>query len=1369
METSISSHYSNYSPSFRYKIFNLQNAIHSKSKVPVTIWTFNTKDYLQNHHDYSQEKVNNFINKFRISLYASQKIDHPNILRIFEITEEDTDQNVLSFSSEQIKFCANGIGTKTKNNLKYTQDESLFLFSQIANGILYLQTELKVAHFAICPENIFITPQFDIKISNLVYFSRFFDITSIIEPSLFPISTSFFDIDSRFPSPELKEHRNLTANADIYMLGLTVLYCYEGNSLLNELIEHKDQPKFIVNYLNTCNSIPDDIKELIKPFFNENPIERPKIIDIANSRVLSPLIIKVLDFIDSVSEKPIENRKSFYNGLSRVINQFSSRILIAKFIPVLVNDVVLNPLDTEFLQQQLLPMLITSSSKLSLKKIDCFILSKIWSIPIAKNYLVERSEEILSSDQFVHFICLICTVVLNLYRNADQKYLSLLTSFFQKVQKFDKFIYNPIFKHNEFINLFISEIPNQNLSSGFIQSFVSNLFPITHEKMPSLIPVLLKSFYQIDSTIIEQSLLPFFENFSTDNHIQVKCILKIIENSSLFINSFIEKLVRLTVLNCAKNEQIMTSLSILIPMFLAQAENIESEIIEKLLKNETDYNIIVSNLGSVKNIDLKIDILRLALIQQNDDPSLFALTFIDVSVTQSFYEKYKNDRMKNIQTDFIQPLFLSKESSEIVINNFQSFESIYHTSHEIQRLIIKYLLENESKYPDFVEKIPELIEIYKPDQDETLTLLQLNKNTHSLLMSVKGQIDREHLQSFCVILNDLYERGNDVVNDIVDVLIDLPPATEHSYIPISLALKLVDDKSLDLKQIDSLLTYVDMTVNAIREFKSIKPPDVLTNGSSGNPFSSKNIPPQETHFNQGNDSDEKKDDMFSPPSGDALFGSGQLQSNDSTDNPFSSLPQHAAINPFQDDTIPTEDPFAIHNSNDPGLKEINQLPLDLIDSKPKTVDPFSLPMHTDPFSSPPKPKDNSSKIPINDPFNTPSNRRPKEESGVDKKENEDKKKKKHDKKKKDKKKKTDETGNAITENPFKKKVASDPFSLPLDTDPFNTASLQSQHSGLSSNSLADNQEDPITNSTIVNPFKEPEVVKKADLFTNSTIVNQPSPFKNSEVADPFKDSKVANLADPFKNTQGVNNPNRFSNSTIVNQPDPFKNPGNNVDPFQHSTISDPFAQNSHYVDPFKQIEQHSHFSTPKQPKQPFQGDPFANTTSSQFASTPKNGDPFSTPSKEDPSSNPFNNPKKTDDNPFSSNLNKSPYQTSESNDKSSKNDEDSSSKKHGKKHHHSKKRINDSAGNNENELKASKRKKSHKSTKNTQAAHQSAQPQTSFSFSREKGQQNPMRFTLFESQQGSSTFQAKKELHRVGSSRNSSIHLESDDFTFEDD
>ena len=462
MKTSISSHYSDFQPSYKYKFFELENAIHTSSKIPVTIWSLNLTSFVQSNQNYSADKIQGFIEKLRMSLNALKRIFHPNILRIYETNDEELEPNVLSFSSERIKFCLDGSCLKKSSETinKFTKDETLFIASQISDGLLYLHNQLSVANFGICPENIFITPNFEVKIGSLIHFSKFSEPLAVVEPNLYPTECSIFDIDKRFLSPELKSHNNVTSKADIFMFGLTILYCYEGENFLNEMESSQtSESQFLLDYLNgsSPSNTPDDMKIILSKCFSEEPSERPTFQQLSDSNALTQLLIKVLNFIDTIEEKPVENHKSFYRGLGGIIDQYSERLLLLKIVPILVNDAYTNYNDQSLLLDHILPMLLTASIKLPANQIDTKIVKKLFQIPTCQNFFLENSHKFLTSANEINDINdripFIGAVALNCYHyeNTKEKGQYLVRLLFEKSASLDQddyreIILTPLFK-----------------------------------------------------------------------------------------------------------------------------------------------------------------------------------------------------------------------------------------------------------------------------------------------------------------------------------------------------------------------------------------------------------------------------------------------------------------------------------------------------------------------------------------------------------------------------------------------------------------------------------------------------------------------------------------------------------------------------------------------------------------------------------------------------------------------------------------------------------------------------------------------------------------------------------------------------------
>lgn len=371
MDSSISANYKNIVFSFRIKHWEVSSAVHISSGIDVSIWKFLYNDIISN---YTEAEISSFISKYRNSLVASQHIHHFNILRIFEISDEN---EPLSFSSEKIEKPI----SQEKN---VTNDEAAFIISQLCTALCYLHQELHVAYFAISPDNIFLSPHFNVKLANLVHFAKFTDNDSVVEPNLYPLNASIFDIDPRFASPEVTNHESLSSYSDVFSFALFVIYLFT-----NEV------PKLPISDSKLC--ISNDLKDIVKQCLLVQPEKRPTFDQILSEQSMNPVAVRFLNFIPKINESSIEVRENFYKKLSDIISDFSPRILTLKFTPILVKEII----DNKELSQQLLPMLLIAAEKINPLDIYKIIVNPLFKTEQYADYLFEKALMITDASVFV--------------------------------------------------------------------------------------------------------------------------------------------------------------------------------------------------------------------------------------------------------------------------------------------------------------------------------------------------------------------------------------------------------------------------------------------------------------------------------------------------------------------------------------------------------------------------------------------------------------------------------------------------------------------------------------------------------------------------------------------------------------------------------------------------------------------------------------------------------------------------------------------------------------------------------------------------------------------------------------------------------
>ena len=400
MDASFSANYREIDFSFRTSRWEIYSAVHISSGVPVSLWAVNKMSDLFSR--FSENEINGFLKKYRNSLTALQHIRHPNILRIYEISGED---QPLCFSSERIENILS-------NEVNFTEDESLYIMAQLTDALFYLHSQYKVAHFAVSPENIYFSPEFDLKLANLVHFSKFNDYNSQIEPNIYPINTSFFDVTPYFASPEVREHNNLTAMSDVYSFGLLSLKAFQTRKMssvvnLNQSNDEISSDNFL-NKFTTQNPdnihfdpsdplVPSDIKPIIQRCLLKDIDQRPTFEQIKSSSAVFPTNIRVLNFMSTLKENTLENRQNFYKNLATVFSDYSPRLLLKKFVPILVQEIHEN----DSFISQLLPLLLTTAEKINALDFEKFILRPLFQSEQCANYLIDQAIMMTNASVFI--------------------------------------------------------------------------------------------------------------------------------------------------------------------------------------------------------------------------------------------------------------------------------------------------------------------------------------------------------------------------------------------------------------------------------------------------------------------------------------------------------------------------------------------------------------------------------------------------------------------------------------------------------------------------------------------------------------------------------------------------------------------------------------------------------------------------------------------------------------------------------------------------------------------------------------------------------------------------------------------------------
>jgi len=209
-----------------------------------------------------QKAIKRFIREAEIG----KKLNHPNIVKIYNVFKEDDEIYILMEYVE-----GNTLAELMKNNTnKFSYDFIRKFIILVCDALSYANKIGIIAHRDLKPQNIMITKSGDIKIMD-------FGIAKTIGSS---ITTSTLIFTPKYASPEQIKGENVDIRSDIYSLGIIVYEMIAGKPpfIANTPVEYmyKHLNFEIPSIEKIINDIPNDLKEFINKSLKKNPNERFK-------------------------------------------------------------------------------------------------------------------------------------------------------------------------------------------------------------------------------------------------------------------------------------------------------------------------------------------------------------------------------------------------------------------------------------------------------------------------------------------------------------------------------------------------------------------------------------------------------------------------------------------------------------------------------------------------------------------------------------------------------------------------------------------------------------------------------------------------------------------------------------------------------------------------------------------------------------------------------------------------------------------------------------------------------------------------------------------------------------------------------------
>lgn len=318
MGSGISLNYDNIQTLFTVGYWDIKRAVQKSTKQHVCLWVFDYPKIKAKERNTNDR--HNYMENVIASIKAQQKVRHPNILKIFEVSE---DMKSLAFSSEPIEF-------QSANDPCFTRDEAIFASKQLASAMQFLNEDCHTAYLTLSPEAIFFDKQFNLKLCLFTFAKPYKEISQPIQMRA-PWTNNTMHIPARYAAPEVIHNQTITVRADSFMYGLIVYYFFTNKHALSATSLETHKPSELQSKFD---DIPEEYADLIKLCFNDVASLRPNFIAINNDEAFSSTVCDAFQYLQQIDTKDPKDVYSFLSGLADIVHVFSTRIKQYMFLPI---------------------------------------------------------------------------------------------------------------------------------------------------------------------------------------------------------------------------------------------------------------------------------------------------------------------------------------------------------------------------------------------------------------------------------------------------------------------------------------------------------------------------------------------------------------------------------------------------------------------------------------------------------------------------------------------------------------------------------------------------------------------------------------------------------------------------------------------------------------------------------------------------------------------------------------------------------------------------------------------------------------------------------------------------------------------------
>jgi serine/threonine protein kinase len=204
--------------------------------------------------------------KFRLEFQrearAASRLTHSNLVQAYAFGEDEGD---LFLAMEYVEGVT--LGDRLDNETRLNCDEALNIIQQVAEGLHFAWTQEQLIHRDIKPDNIMLTPDGHVKLTDMGLARTAVELENVTEVSGTPA----------YMNPEQFTKQAMDCRADIYSLGVCLYHSVTGqlpfeSPNVRELARQHIQDK--LEFPDKTVDLPNELKKLIRKTMQKNRNDR---------------------------------------------------------------------------------------------------------------------------------------------------------------------------------------------------------------------------------------------------------------------------------------------------------------------------------------------------------------------------------------------------------------------------------------------------------------------------------------------------------------------------------------------------------------------------------------------------------------------------------------------------------------------------------------------------------------------------------------------------------------------------------------------------------------------------------------------------------------------------------------------------------------------------------------------------------------------------------------------------------------------------------------------------------------------------------------------------------------------------------------